>query len=456
MITETKNEHKVDGDGRQVVELMGSRQFHINTPPTTELEVEPWKLQVWSTVLGASLTTVMPSGDKHSTKVYAGGAVIAVENQGIASMKTADPVTGTVANYVYYDSEFSSSTEEQEPLGQNIWRYDPEDPPEPLPNEPFAGSADWPEWQCEPGQDYYGGFEQMPIHCQQKILGAAGDKLPWSIKSDYDPKEIAPDKRWEEPKSPGAEKSEGELLSRKIKELTGLALGSTSKDQDGDGKCPPDEPCFDLGDVGSVSVKAGGPSPIDMSDTGVVDASVGENGFFDNVSTNADPKIARAVNDTDSILGRNNDCSKFFNELSQSGRESVDAALRKLDKGLVMGIIDPGSNPNKTIGIQMSKPVYGPDFRFFKEVTVNQNGAFFDPFNKVRFGNGFPGFSGYLPDTNKVRVLMILHELAHMVLDKKGEALIPDDGGNQYSGKSKKNTDKILKYCKTEIDKVVD
>ena len=121
-----------------------------------------------------------------------------------------------------------------------------------------------------------------------------------------------------------------------------------------------------------------------------------------------------------------------------------------------MGIIDPGSNPNKTIGIQMSKPVYGPDFRFFKEVTVNQNGAFFDPFNKVRFGNGFPGFSGYLPDTNKVRVLMILHELAHMVLDKKGEALIPDDGGNQYSGKSKKNTDKILKYCKTEIDKVVD
>ncbi len=81
----------------------------------------------------------MPSGDKHSTKVYAGGAVIAVENQGIASMKTADPVTGTVANYFYYDREFSSSTEEQEPLGQNIYPFDPEDPPEPLPTDNGAG-----------------------------------------------------------------------------------------------------------------------------------------------------------------------------------------------------------------------------------------------------------------------------------------------------------------------------
>lgn len=37
MITETKNEHKFDGDGRPVVEVMGSRQFHVNTPPTGEL-----------------------------------------------------------------------------------------------------------------------------------------------------------------------------------------------------------------------------------------------------------------------------------------------------------------------------------------------------------------------------------------------------------------------------------
>lgn len=36
MITESKNEMKFDGDGRPVVELLGSRQFHVSTPPTGE------------------------------------------------------------------------------------------------------------------------------------------------------------------------------------------------------------------------------------------------------------------------------------------------------------------------------------------------------------------------------------------------------------------------------------
>lgn len=79
---------------------------------------------------------------------------------------------------------------------------------------------------------------------------------------------------------------------------------------------------------------------------------------------------------------------------------------------------------------------------------------FFDPANKERFGSGFPGFSGYLSDTNQVRVLMLLHELAHMILNKKGDSLIPDDGGNVYSGKSQTNTDLILSHCKAAIDKI--
>ncbi len=237
MITETKNEHKVDGDGRPVLELKGSRQFHVNTPPTGEVEVEPWTLQVWSTVLGASLTTVMPSGAKHSTKVYAGGAVIAVENEGIASMKTSDPVTGTVANYVYFESEFSSSTEEQEPLGQNIWRYDPEDPPEPLPSDSTIGSADWPEWQCHAGTGKVGSFDAMPFHCQHKAMLAAGSALPWENEKGSDPKKIP-----EKPKSgPPTLKKPTEEEKARARALAATQKLGTGKNNESVVECEDDE-----------------------------------------------------------------------------------------------------------------------------------------------------------------------------------------------------------------------
>jgi hypothetical protein len=68
-------------------------------------------LSVWSTVLGASLTTVDTQGDKRNTKVFAGGAHIATQDaNGTTStgddrilFTSADPVTGTKVMFDYTD-----------------------------------------------------------------------------------------------------------------------------------------------------------------------------------------------------------------------------------------------------------------------------------------------------------------------------------------------------------------
>jgi len=85
---------------------------------------------------------------------------------------TADPVTGTLGRFSYNTDGSGSSTEEYEPLGQTISTIDPAAAPEPEPpNEPSPiGDASEPQWQCEMGEAFYGGFSAMPFHCQKKML----------------------------------------------------------------------------------------------------------------------------------------------------------------------------------------------------------------------------------------------------------------------------------------------
>jgi hypothetical protein len=54
-------------------------------------------------------------------------------------------------------------------LGQKISKADPAETPERT-YDNRLGSADFPEWQCEAGAGFYGGFKGMPFHCQKAIL----------------------------------------------------------------------------------------------------------------------------------------------------------------------------------------------------------------------------------------------------------------------------------------------
>lgn len=67
MMTEQKNEMVFDGDGRPVLEKTGIRGFHVNNPPSQPLTTTPWMYQIWSSVLGQSMTTILPNGTKSET-----------------------------------------------------------------------------------------------------------------------------------------------------------------------------------------------------------------------------------------------------------------------------------------------------------------------------------------------------------------------------------------------------
>ncbi len=187
MVSEHKTEQLFDGDGRPVVEKIGTRAYHVSAPPATSLTAEVNSYQVWSTVLGSSLTTITPSGEKLETKVFAGNALIGKQVRGVVNnqpidvleWRTADPVTGTVGKFGY-STEFGTIfiKEETEPLGQTLDENDPADPPQPLPGEIKMGSADDPQWQCGLGKQFWGGFTGMSFLCQMMAMLSVIKNLP--------------------------------------------------------------------------------------------------------------------------------------------------------------------------------------------------------------------------------------------------------------------------------------
>ena len=68
MVTEQKHEMVFDGDGRPMLEKTAIRGYHVNNPPTQPLTTTPWMYQVWSSVLGQSMTTILPNGTKYHFK----------------------------------------------------------------------------------------------------------------------------------------------------------------------------------------------------------------------------------------------------------------------------------------------------------------------------------------------------------------------------------------------------
>lgn len=172
MIQERKDEYFFDGDGRPVIDERGVRSYHFTNTNPAAMESSIYSYQVWSTVLGSSLTEITSSGDKLATKVFAGGAVIATEAGG-ANWRTSDPVTGTTG---VLSEGGNFSTEEIEPLGQKVRIDDPADPPEPT-FDNRLGSADDPQWQCEAGETFWGGFDGLPWHCKW----ATKDSPSWRV-----------------------------------------------------------------------------------------------------------------------------------------------------------------------------------------------------------------------------------------------------------------------------------
>ena len=154
--------------------------------------------------------------------------------------------------------------------------------------------------------------------------------------------------------------------------------------------------------------------------------------------------LEAAYFDAAGILERQDRCSDFF-----GGSES-----RQVLDELVVRLHERSIN-NSRIGLRMSGSfkIYVSSesaicYRLFEQVELNTAGPFYK--SKTFPAEPFvPNVGSFRPNTREARVLILLHELAHMVKGSDNTWLIPDDGGNPQL--SCQNTATIESRCGQSI-----
>lgn len=154
--------------------------------------------------------------------------------------------------------------------------------------------------------------------------------------------------------------------------------------------------------------------------------------------------LERAYLDTAGTLNQPGSCSQFF-----GGSES-----RKVLDELVMRLREHSINDCRT-SVRMSglftdyvDSESGVFYRLFAEAELNTAG----PFYKAKVFPAeplVPNVGSFRPNTREARVLILLHELAHLIKGRDGTWLIPDDGGNPQL--SRQNTRTVDARCGQQI-----
>ena len=135
--------------------------------------------------------------------------------------------------------------------------------------------------------------------------------------------------------------------------------------------------------------------------------------------------LDRAYLDTYRILSDDNQCSRFFG--GSGSRQVVDELVLRLRKQTIT---------DTRIGIRMwgtyasfVEPQQALAYRLFERAEINSLGAFYRA--KTFLAQPFvPNIGSLRPNTREARVLLLLHELAHLIQRTDGTWLIPDDGNN--------------------------
>jgi hypothetical protein len=87
-------------------------------------------------------------------------------------------------------------------------------------------------------------------------------------------------------------------------------------------------------------------------------------------------------------------------------------------------------------------------YRIFEVAEINTAGPFYK--SKTFPAEPFvPDVGSFRPNTREARVLILLHELAHLIKGRDGRWLIPDDGGNVSL--SRQNTLTVESRCGRQI-----
>ncbi|HEY0380055.1 MAG TPA: hypothetical protein VGC87_24290 [Pyrinomonadaceae bacterium] len=155
--------------------------------------------------------------------------------------------------------------------------------------------------------------------------------------------------------------------------------------------------------------------------------------------------VDKAYADAYTILSENNTCSNFF-----GGPRLATVVLNALRPRLETALVP------SNVGIVMSGPVIsatdagtGLAYRLFRKAQVNLTGPFFRSANS-QSQTFFRSIGRYPANTRKARVLMLLHELGHLVPGANGGWLLPDDADNHVQVYV--NTDTVMARCGEQLE----
>ncbi|PYS51170.1 MAG: hypothetical protein DMF68_05230 [Acidobacteria bacterium] len=160
-----------------------------------------------------------------------------------------------------------------------------------------------------------------------------------------------------------------------------------------------------------------------------------------------DREFITAYRDGFTILSADNNCSRFYGG-TVDPLKVFNQMLAKFSKSYIdakTGIKMTGGYSN------FLNSMNGFSYRLFAKGIINQWGAFY---KEKRFTSEafVPGVGSFSANTRKARVLMLLHELAHLIRGTNGRWLIPDDGFDYEQ--SRRNTDTVEKQCGEYIQKL--
>ena len=159
----------------------------------------------------------------------------------------------------------------------------------------------------------------------------------------------------------------------------------------------------------------------------------------------SDDKVMESVYyNTLSILSTNNRCSEYFGG-SAASMEVFNQLMGLVRKDSLSSSVAMRMQGHTT---NAEDARTGTRYRLFSKVSINTNGPFFKKKNFNSEGSVF-GVGSFGPNTREVRVLILLHELGHLIRGQDGTWLLPDDGGNEEV--SRNNSYKIEQVCGDQI-----
>jgi hypothetical protein len=161
--------------------------------------------------------------------------------------------------------------------------------------------------------------------------------------------------------------------------------------------------------------------------------------------TKKDWDLTQAYSDVFKIVSSQNTCSDFYGG-PRTATTVLNGFVRRVKPQPLM----------REVSFQMvgyprliRDPATGASYRLFEQTMVNTIGSFYqrraDPMRK------FPSDVGnFSPGSRAARVLILLHELGHLIQGENGDWLIPDDGFN--GEQSKANTLRVQQVCRKELE----